>query len=269
MGQTPGEIRRDIEHTRERMSYLLDAIGYKFDVPARVRYRLWTVKDSVGHFFGGNGHDVGTVGREGVEAWADASQERLSMVQERAGAVVHETEERLESAVHAVEERAGEIKTDIETGLSHVKENVMENMTTAAEATLDTVERQGRAVGSFAKDNALLLGIGAFAATLAAGLLLPRTRVEQQRIQPYASKVTHKAVQAGEEALHKGQEKAKEALEGVGQQSQGQQSQSEQGQSEQGQQTQEQRPGQPAMGEQKQPQHASVFPGQNRPPDNR
>ena len=40
MGQTAGEIRQDIEQTRARMGATIDAIGYRLDVPARVRYRV-------------------------------------------------------------------------------------------------------------------------------------------------------------------------------------------------------------------------------------
>jgi hypothetical protein len=47
MGQTPDEIRREIEQTRNEMSDTADALGYKANVPARTKGWVADKKDAV------------------------------------------------------------------------------------------------------------------------------------------------------------------------------------------------------------------------------
>ena len=47
MGQTPDEIREDIEETRERMSETAGALGYKADVKTRTKEKVAGAKDAV------------------------------------------------------------------------------------------------------------------------------------------------------------------------------------------------------------------------------
>ena len=47
MGETPDEIRRDIEETRGRMTETVEAIGYRADVKSRTKERIMGAKDSV------------------------------------------------------------------------------------------------------------------------------------------------------------------------------------------------------------------------------
>ena len=47
MGQTPDEIRREIEETRERMGETAQAIAAKLNVPARVKGRIGEMKGEV------------------------------------------------------------------------------------------------------------------------------------------------------------------------------------------------------------------------------
>lgn len=47
MGETPNDIREDIEQTRERMGETVEAIGYKTDVKSRVKENISDKKDAV------------------------------------------------------------------------------------------------------------------------------------------------------------------------------------------------------------------------------
>jgi hypothetical protein len=47
MGETPNDIREDIEETRARMGETVEAIGYKADVKSRVKDRIVQKKDAV------------------------------------------------------------------------------------------------------------------------------------------------------------------------------------------------------------------------------
>ena len=47
MGQTPDQIREDIEDTRERMSETAGAIGFKADVKTRAKEAVVEKKDAL------------------------------------------------------------------------------------------------------------------------------------------------------------------------------------------------------------------------------
>ena len=67
-----------------------------------------------------------------------------------------------------------------------------------------------RAVG-VAQENPLGLAIGSIAAGFIVGMLLPSSRVEDQKLGPIADDVKEKAKETGQEALQRGQQVAQEA----------------------------------------------------------
>jgi gas vesicle protein len=71
-----------------------------------------------------------------------------------------------------------------------------------------------RAAG-VAKENPLGLAIGATAVGFIAGLLLPSTRVEDEKIGPMADQVKDKAKETGQEAIERGKHVAQEAAQTV------------------------------------------------------
>ena len=79
-------------------------------------------------------------------------------------------------------------------------------------ATPDAGEGARRAAG-IAKENPLGLGIGAVAVGFIAGLLVPSTKVEDEKIGPLADEVKAKAKETGEEAIERGKQVAGEAAE--------------------------------------------------------
>jgi ElaB/YqjD/DUF883 family membrane-anchored ribosome-binding protein len=114
MGEDPGQIRQDIENTRERMGETVEALGYKADVPGRAK-------------------------------------EAIS-------------------------------------------------------------SRRDRAAG-IARENPLGLAIGAAAVGFVAGMVIPSTRVEDEKIGPLADDVKEKAKETGQEAMERGKEVAQKAAE--------------------------------------------------------
>jgi ElaB/YqjD/DUF883 family membrane-anchored ribosome-binding protein len=64
-----------------------------------------------------------------------------------------------------------------------------------------------QAVG-VAQENPLGLAIGAAAAGFLAGMLIPSTRIEDERIGPVADDVKQKAIETGQEAVERGKEVA-------------------------------------------------------------
>ena len=139
MGQDPGEIRQDIERTREQMGDTVDALSYKADVKARA-------KDSI--------------------------SDRVDSVKSRVGL-------------------AGSKVSD-------------------ATPSGEDVKQGARRAKGIAEENPLGLAIGAVAVGFIAGLAVPATRVEDERLGPMADQVKDQAKETGQEALERGKEVARQ-----------------------------------------------------------
>jgi len=139
MGQDPGEIRQDIERTREQMGDTVEALSYKTDVKARA-------KDSI--------------------------TDRVDSVKSRVGL-------------------AGSKVSD-------------------ATPSGEDVKQGARRAKGIAEENPLGLAIGAVAIGFIAGLAVPATRVEDERLGPVADQVKDQARETGQEALERGKEVARQ-----------------------------------------------------------
>jgi ElaB/YqjD/DUF883 family membrane-anchored ribosome-binding protein len=78
----------------------------------------------------------------------------------------------------------------------------------------DVTQGAQRAAG-IAKENPLGLAIGATAVGFVAGLLIPSTRMEDERIGPVADQMKDKARETGQEAMERGKHVAQEAAQTV------------------------------------------------------
>jgi Protein of unknown function (DUF3618) len=122
MGEDPGQIKQDIEQTRERMGDTVEALGYKADVPGRAK--------------------------EAVSSRVDTVKQKMPS--------------------------------------------------------------RGQAAG-IARENPLGLAVGAVAVGFVAGMVIPSTRVEDEKIGPLADDVKEKAKETGQEAMERGKEVARQA----------------------------------------------------------
>jgi len=77
------------------------------------------------------------------------------------------------------------------------------------------VKQGARQAVGVAKENPLGLAIGATAVGFVAGLLIPSTRVEDERIGPMADQVKEQAKEKGQEAVERGKHVAEQAAETV------------------------------------------------------
>ena len=107
-------------------------------------------------------------------------------------------------AREAVADRVGTVKSKF-TG---AKDSVSD----ATPSGTDVKQGAQQAVG-IAKENPLGLAIGATAVGFVAGLLIPTTRVENEKIGPMADQVKDKAKETGQEALERGKHVAEQAVE--------------------------------------------------------
>ena len=74
------------------------------------------------------------------------------------------------------------------------------------------VKRTARRAAGLAQENPLGLAIGAAAVGFLAGLVVPSTRVEEERLGPVADQVKDTVKQTGQEALERGRQVAQEAV---------------------------------------------------------
>jgi gas vesicle protein len=150
MGQDPEAIRRDIEHTRERMGDTVEAIGYRADVPGRAKEKVGSTLTGV---------------KERVVGTADDMRDRVS--------------------------GAGD-------GISQ-----------ATPSTGD-IKHAARRGASIAQENPLGLALGSVAVGFLAGMLIPGTQVENEKIGPMADQVKDQIKDTGQEALDRGKQVAQE-----------------------------------------------------------
>ena len=120
-------------------------------------------------------------------------------------------------AKEKMSEKVDNVKSKVSDTASRAKEAV----TGTASRTGDTVsdatpngdqvrQSASRAVG-LAQENPLGLAIGAAAIGFLAGLAVPSTRVEDERLGPVADQVKDKVKETGQEALERGKQVAQEA----------------------------------------------------------
>jgi len=75
----------------------------------------------------------------------------------------------------------------------------------------EQVRQNARQAVGIAQENPLGLAVGSIAAGFIVGMLLPSSRVEDQKLGPIADDVKEKAKETGQEALQRGQQVAQEA----------------------------------------------------------
>jgi ElaB/YqjD/DUF883 family membrane-anchored ribosome-binding protein len=122
---------------------------------------------------------------------------------------IEETRERMGDTVDALGHKAdvkGRAKESMTGKVDAMKEKVVGAKDSATDATPSTGEvRQGakRAVG-VVQENPLGLAVGAVAVGFLAGMLIPSTRIEDEKIGPMADHVKDQVKESGQEALERG-----------------------------------------------------------------
>jgi len=103
-----------------------------------------------------------------------------------------------------------DVKTRTKDNIADKRDRLKQTITGATPDTGDVKDGARRAKG-MAQENPIGLAIGGLAVGLIAGLLIPSTQVENEKIGPIADDVKEKAKETGGEALERGKEVAQEA----------------------------------------------------------
>jgi ElaB/YqjD/DUF883 family membrane-anchored ribosome-binding protein len=119
------------------------------------------------------------------------------------------TRARMGDTVEALGHKAdvpGRAKEAVSNRLGDVRSKI-----SGATPDSDEVKDGARHAAGVAQENPLGLAVGAAAVGFIAGMLIPSTRVEDERIGPMADDVKAKVKETGQEALERGKEVAREA----------------------------------------------------------
>ena len=159
MGQDPGEVRREIEETRERMADTVDAIGYKTDVKSRASDYVSEKKDAVVGKVTGVVPDPETVKQGGRRAAGMAQENPLGLAV--AGAAVGFLAGLVIPSTQVEDERLGSVSDDLkqrarETGQEAVdrgKQVAQETAQAAAETAREQTREHGDELSSSLKES--------------------------------------------------------------------------------------------------------------------
>jgi hypothetical protein len=131
---------------------------------------------------------------------------------------IEQTRTEMGSTVDALAHKA-DVKSRVKESFSEKKERLRDQMsgTTSrvGDATPDAGDvKQGakQAVG-VAEENPIGLALGGVAAGFLAGMLIPSTRIEDEKVGPVAEQVKEKAVETGQEAVERGKDVAGQVAE--------------------------------------------------------
>jgi len=131
---------------------------------------------------------------------------------------IEQTRSEMGTTVDALAHKA-DVKSRVKESISDKKERLRAQMSGASSRIGDATPEAGQmkdgakqAVG-IAEENPLGLALGGVAAGFLAGMLLPSTRMENEKVGPIASEVRQKAVEAGEEAVERGKDVAGQVAE--------------------------------------------------------
>src|SRR3954454_5809406 len=144
---------------------------------------------------------------------------------DRIRAEIEQTREEMSETVDALGYKT-DVKARTKDSIRDKKESVMGVASSAkerlvgagqsvGEATPDTeqVKHQARRAKSVAQENPLGLAVGAVAVGFLAGMLVPSTRFEDDKLGAMSDDVMERAKQTGPEALERGKQVAQDAAE--------------------------------------------------------
>jgi gas vesicle protein len=115
-------------------------------------------------------------------------------------------------AKEAVGEKVENVRSKVSDTATRAREAVVGTTSRVGDATpgRGEVTQQTRRVAGMAKENPLGLAIGAAAIGFLAGLAIPSTRVEDERLGPVADQVKDKVRETGQEAMDRGRQVAQD-----------------------------------------------------------
>jgi gas vesicle protein len=129
---------------------------------------------------------------------------------------IADTRERMGDTIDALGYKA-DVKSRAKDNVAGKVDSVKESLGLAGQKASDVtpdaeqVKGQARKAAGLAQENPLGLAVGAMAVGFLAGMLVPSSRVEDEKLGPMADKVKDQAKETGQEALDRGKQVAQSA----------------------------------------------------------
>ena len=121
-----------------------------------------------------------------------------------------DTRERMGDTVEALSAKA-DVPGRVKTYVGDKKDAVTSRVTGSTHDVTGSATYTARRSAGIARENPLGIAIGSLAAGFLVGMLLPQTRVENERLGPIADQVKAQAREVGDEAVEHGKQVAREA----------------------------------------------------------
>ena len=139
---------------------------------------------------------------------------------DRIRAEIEQTRAEMSETVDALGYKA-DVKTRAKENLQDKRDSAKESLVGVKDKVVggtpdaDQAKATAKRAGSVAQENPLGLAIGAVAVGFVAGMLIPSTRVEDERIGSLADDVKDKVKETGSEALDHGKQVAQDAADTI------------------------------------------------------
>jgi ElaB/YqjD/DUF883 family membrane-anchored ribosome-binding protein len=131
---------------------------------------------------------------------------------------VEQTRERMGETIDALGHKA-DVKTRTKENIGGKVDTVKERLGMATDKVSDVtpdgeqVKQGARRAAGMAQENPLGLAVGAIAVGFVAGMLVPSSRMEDEKLGPMADQVKEQVKETGQEALERGKQVAQSAAE--------------------------------------------------------
>ena len=127
---------------------------------------------------------------------------------------IEQTREEMSGTVEALGHKA-DVKGRAKTAISDKADSIKSKVTGATPETGDVKQGAKQAVG-VAQENPLGLAVGGIAAGFLFGMMIPSTRIEDEKLGELSDQVKERAKETGQEALERGKQVAEEAAQSAG-----------------------------------------------------
>ncbi len=226
MGKDSSEIRREIEETRARMGDTVEALGYKADVPARVKdavnERVETVKGTIGSVVDSVKETV-TGAVSGASGAVGAASDALGGATGKVGSALGGARRSVSQTLGDTTGRLQDTTSDVRSSVQNTLSNTVGSVTDKLPGP-DDVRYAARRGAGIVQENPLGLALGALAIGFLAGLAAPITDIEREKVGPLRDDLVDRAKSVTSDALEHGkqvlQETAQAALDAAQQSAQ-------------------------------------------------
>jgi len=131
---------------------------------------------------------------------------------------IEQTREEMGETVDALGYKAdvkSRAKENVQGKVDSMKEKITGASDRVSDATPDSgeVKQQARRAVGIAQENPLGLAVGSLAVGFLAGMLIPESKMEHEKLGPMADQVKEQVKETGQEALDRGKQVAQDAAE--------------------------------------------------------